>query len=180
MSDNTPSESQPLIRSASGTIKPHHTKDTHQPLPKDIEISRIAVVEQIYYQQIGNAPLALSHRYTHWCNKVEQPYKRIIKVTQEWQSLDFDPKWINPFECALFYLVNEHKLEGKPPLTHANRAINRINTIQISLQRLPSLPDVDIIIPPGQSSRFTHTNLTIIKIRSDSSDVKCTLHLLPD
>lgn len=172
-----PSESIqiPTIRDNRGVIKPVHTKETHTPLPK-LEIARVVNVGQISYQPIGDSATILPIRSTQWFSKAEQPYKRVLKATPDWQPLDIG--WITPTECGLMILENRARYEGVRLPNKETDVLNSQNTIEISFRQVP-LNFPDLVIPPGVSQSLQPMNLDKIRFRcrKPEGSVPCVLHL---
>jgi hypothetical protein len=154
--------------------------------------SRIGVVESVYCQQPGDNPISAESRFSRWLNTDEQPYSRKIKVTEEWQPLDWG--WLK--KASMLVVVNEEGrfLQVQPTPQERCDAISKVVEIGIAVcldGGTLNIPFAEIL--PRESSRFSpcksieaglvlccrHGEASLV-LRCRHGEARCSIMLFPD
>lgn len=85
------------------TAEQKHPHEVQRIVPQD----RVVVVEQVYHQTEGRDPVMVESRFSKPIGSQEQPYKRIMKIGQEWRDVDMG--WLRGEKIAVLHLLNESK-----------------------------------------------------------------------
>lgn len=152
---------------------------------------RVTVVEQAYYQSPDDQPRCVETRYSQDLASDEQPYLRLMKVTEEWKPVDHG--WIE--EASLLILTNEEGRIGTVIPSRADLEASSMKVIEIGWQlegppegprtmhspdRLPPPPIVPfLVVHPGKSVRVTPQFLRAMRLRCRSGMARATVNLFP-
>ncbi len=114
---------------------------------------RIAVVETLYHQEVGQKPTSTECRFSRNLNTDEQPYKRKLVIGEQWQRLDLG--WAQP--CGMVHLENAKRQPGTIP-TEAEKEADRLRTLCVAVIHMNTVPSEEHTctqwyVPPGETSR---------------------------
>lgn len=89
-------------------------------------VRRMTLVEQLYYQNGCNDPVAISHSYEATVKSEEQAYVRYVMVGNSWVALDFG--WVKPPEAPL--LLHLHNQGSEPILIGIADAAGTVTVLE--------------------------------------------------
>lgn len=152
---------------------------------------RVTVVEQAYYQSPDDQPRVVETRYTQDLQSDEQPYLRVMKLTEEWKPIDCG--WIE--DASLLILTNEEGRVGTviPPREEQDAAALKVVEVgwevgapptgprTMHSPEIPPPPPIVpcIAVPPGKSVRITPQLLRAMRLRCRSGMARVTVNLFP-
>lgn len=135
--------------------------------------SRIGVVESIIHQTLPDQPTDTVSRYTRELATHEQPWKRKVTVTEEWQTLDIG--WIT--SCSLLHIENT---EGTVPTvvpTPVERIVLEAKVVQLAFL---DCDDSQVwLIPPRESFRGCPLRPGKLRVRCQKGAAECMLTVFP-
>lgn len=135
---------------------------------------KVTVVEQVYHQSSGNNPYQFSTGFCRRLKTKEQTYQRTTTVGTDWEPLDCG--WL--YNISLLEIKNE---EGKPGQFHMDdddRAETAKRIISLRFGVVGQWPH--ILIPPGESCRFSPVSVHAIYISSQHGTARYTLTAIPE
>lgn len=141
-------------------------------LPTAVQ-SRMTVIETIYHQAPNDEPTSFTSRFSRSLETDEQPYARKLKVGESWQPLDRASIWLA--EAGLLRLVNEEGTNWPTNPTPEQLAEVAAKVVEIGF----GADTAAILVPPGESVRFSPADLALIRLRCRSGTARCALALLP-
>lgn len=152
---------------------------------------RVTVVEQAYYQSPDDQPRVVETRYSQDLRTDEQPYLRLMKVTEEWKHIDHG--WVE--DASWLIITNEEGKVGTviPSREEQLAAANKVVELgwefaqpdegprtMHSPERAPPPPVVGVIeINPGTSIRICPKFVRAIRLRCRSGMARVTVNLFP-
>jgi hypothetical protein len=136
---------------------------------------RVTVVDMVYHQPANASPstaLGEGSRFYRELHTHEQVYQRNKVATNEW--LTVDTGWLE--SCSMLILQNnEGKFSYRPTPERLEEVKSRV--IELSFDKGKT---VSIVIPPGESCRFSPNNVNQISIRCRNLTATYTLCLIPE
>jgi hypothetical protein len=132
--------------------------------------SRLVIKETVYFQQPEAKPIALESGSGQDIASDEQPYQRIIKLTESWTPLDTG--WVK--EASLIVIENQ---AGKHQLVRPDA--KQIQEIAAKVIEIGKEGEAWELVPAGQTRVFTPVELDRIQLRSRSGEVKAIVTVFP-
>lgn len=155
-------------------------------LPRPIPLARFGVTETVYYQATqGQAESLVTHRdgsFVRLLGTDEQPYKRTMRVGEEWVKLDFGWTVENRATPAQFILLNNEGqfLQAIPTPAAKAEALSRIVVLGIrSTNEIAGEPTSFARLRPLESLRFEPEPGKVYYARCLTGIAKITEVLLP-
>lgn len=152
---------------------------------------RVTVVEQAYYQSPDDQPRVVETRYSQDLQTDEQPYLRLMKVTEEWRHIDHG--WVE--DASWLIISNEEGRVGTVIPSREEQAAARAKVVELgwefappadgprtmhSPERAPPPPIAPVIeIKPGTSIRISPKFVRAIRLRCQSGMARVTVNLFP-
>lgn len=138
-------------------------------------MSRITVVDNVYYQVYGEEPERVQSKFT--CDVGEenddlQVWHRKTKVGEE--PTEIDCGWMDPKQIGMAVIENPSPPLSKNP-TDLELAAQKAAKIQIEWDDGQPV----LLIPKGASIRFIPVDLSRLRIRSLRGTIKVNIHLFP-
>lgn len=152
---------------------------------------RVTVVEQAYYQSPDDQPRVVETRCTQDLTTDEQPYLRLMKVTEEWHRIDHG--WIE--DASWMIVSNEEGRVGTVIPSREDQEAASARVVELGWEFAapdegprtmhsppkPAPPPVlgVIEIKPGTSIRIQPRFLRAIRLRCQRGMARVTVNLFP-
>lgn len=152
---------------------------------------RVTVVEQAYYQSPDDQPRVVETRCSQDLLTDEQPYLRLMKVTEEWHRIDHG--WIE--DASWMIVSNEEGRIGTVIPSREEREASEAKVVELgwefaapdegprSMHSPPKAPPPPVLgvieIKPGTSIRIQPKFLRAIRLRCRSGMARVTVNLFP-
>ena len=150
--------------------------ETLYPIPKQGEVytARLTLISTVYHQAYQEEPQAFSSQSDRLLDSAEQVYTRHLKVSQDWQALDFG--WVkNPGMILLEYPITQVKVDT--PISQGNLQLG------VGTSEAGSAFPVEIFeIPPGDPFRgypISGANTLYVRYPNGDGIAKVILHAFP-
>jgi hypothetical protein len=132
--------------------------------------SRLVIKETVYFQQPEAKPIAIESGSGQDIASDEQPYQRIIKLTENWTPLDTG--WVK--EASLIVIESQagkHQLV-RPDAKQIQETAAKV--IEIGMNEV-----AHDLIPAGQTRAFTPVRFSSRQLRCQSGEVKAIITVFP-
>jgi hypothetical protein len=136
--------------------------------------SQLTVVEQVYFQQVGDQPAQFGAQWSRRIATDEQPYQRRMKVGPEWKPIDRG--WIT--NCELLLIENNEGRFTQTNPSDEERKAAASKVVEVGLLMPIGAVMAFARIKPGESCRFQPCDLDFIMIRC-RQEASITITLIP-
>ena len=158
--------------------------------PRNDPSSRLTVVEHVYHEPSDDAGTNTQRSFSRKLKTNEQPFVRKTKAGSDWRPLATG-SWLE--DSSMLVLSNDEGGFQRIPTPEEKRALeDKILEVAVlppppskkdrtmhSTKMPECVPLVFALVHPGETLRFTPADLSLLHVRSKSSEVKMTLTLLP-
>ena len=134
-------------------------KQGEHPAQQQVKRGRVVVAETVYHQYGDAQPTAVEKPFSYAVSSDEEPYRRTLKVTQEWQQLDTG--WLDASTVArlpdMICLFHEPEVfSSKPTSEQLRQAVERVVLLRFAYEKeiVGCTSDADMELPSGRSCRL--------------------------
>jgi hypothetical protein len=144
-------------------------------MPFPVAKSRLGVVEHVYYQATNDQATQVEGRFSRPLSTMEQPYRRKIVATEDWQPLETG--WLN--EAGMLFISNE---EGKCPQvvpTEKQRADMGARIVELAFGTDFATTGDCWLILPGETFRGQPKDVKKLYYRCQRDTATCWVTIFP-
>ncbi len=134
-----------------------------------VDQSRLSIVEHVYYEIIGEQPLAVETIQSHLINSNEQPFIRNIKIGSTWQEIDLG--WIK--DVGMIIIRNDGGIDIGRIGNTSDEVIDK--TLLIGIESGKPL----LYVSEGFTTRFTPYNKSTKLYMYSDYHTKISLYVFP-
>jgi hypothetical protein len=134
--------------------------------------SRLGVVEHVYHQASNDQAFQVEGRYSRPLVTNEQPYRRKLTLTKEWQP--FDSGWVK--EAGMIHVSNEEGKHAQVIPTEREAAVTSAKVIELASFDADPNP---YLIMPGETFRGQPKDVRQLMIRCQYGTATCWVTVFP-
>lgn len=148
-----------------------HIQRVEQPVPVLLDHDRVTMTLNMHHEHRGEEPFGLSIISQQLLEFMEEPYRRRITVTEEWQAVEA------PFPSDRIGFIVVENNEGKDPLVHPSpeeKAKIAARIVEASYTKVSS--EADLILPGWGIPK--RPNGGTLYIRCQKGTANCRVYIL--
>lgn len=140
---------------------------------------RLVVIEQLYYQGVGQQPISIDSRFIKTIESEEQPFTRLFTVSTEWTPVPIG--WLT--YVSRICISNDEGKHLRHQLSTQDKVLLSKKILYIGtacyLCGMPGVVHTFSYLLPGEACQVQAFQVQDLRLKSETGEVPVTITALP-